>query len=161
MVEKGVLLMEIKALEDLRGWARSIFERNGSYAVLFSERQEGVTLEELRKAVELEVERDYMRLPTDADGVPINIYDKMENDEYGVMTVEAVSHTGFSAYSQNGFAMYTPCVNAEEWRHYKPPAVEGLLREFGDWYAHTKGGCDEESIIAEYAAKFELKEENA
>ena len=27
------------------------------------------------------------------------------------------------------------------------------LREFGDWYAHTKGGCDEDTVLTEYAAE--------
>ena len=41
-------------------------------------------------------------------------------------------------------------------RHHHAPTVEDVLREFGDWYAHTKGGCDEDGIIAEFAAKLRL-----
>ena len=58
---------------------------------------------------------------------------------------------------------------AYDWEHwlqkneslFKPkPTVEDVLREFGDWYAHTKGGCDEDGIIAEYAKRLRLAGED-
>jgi hypothetical protein len=61
---------------------------------------------------------------------------------------------------------FTSCFNSHEQPNNEDheicgryvPTVEDVLREFGDWYAHTKGGCDEDGIIAEYAAKLRLAE---
>lgn len=40
------------------------------------------------------------------------------------------------------------------------PTVEEVLREFGDWYAHTEGGCDEDGVIASYAKRLRLAGED-
>ena len=108
-------------------------------------------------------ELGWVRLPKDADGVPFRIGDKVDSDHYEDGTV-----TGIQFYKiYNGGIRTLIAVRPDRWdvamwhtpdeyRHYHEPTVEDVLREFGDWYAHTKGGCDEDAIIAEYAAKLRL-----
>ena len=93
----------------------------------------------------------------DADKKPIRLGDEVYQVEGGlVYTVESITfypnNTTVSFGCKHGFG----CDNAHNVHHYHAPTVEDVLREFGDWYAHTKGGCDEEAIIAEYAAKLRL-----
>lgn len=90
-------------------------------------------------------------LPKDADDVRWNIGDKDENGNE-VIAFKLASD-GWYVITDNKWSF-----QSEKYRHYHAPTIEDVLREFGDWYAHTKGGCDEDSIIAEYAAKLQLKE---
>lgn len=93
----------------------------------------------LQKADEIqaEVERDYMRLPVDSDGVPIRIGDLLdapEGEEYGVVEVVELTFDGEDWYFKGevplsfmGLAGY---FNTAGWRHYrKPRTVEDVLRE--------------------------------
>jgi hypothetical protein len=95
----------------------------------------------------------YIELPKDANDEYICPGDVM--DGYG-KTIEVVElrygRSGWVLISRdgNGYADTFAFV------HHHKPTVEDVLREFGDWYAHTKGGCDEDGIIAEYAAKLRL-----
>lgn len=97
-------------------------------------------------------ELGWVRLPKDADGEYIHSGDVL--DGYG-KTIEVVEmrhgRSGWVLISRdgNGYA------DTFAFAHHKQ-TVEDVLREFGDWYAHTKGGCDEDGIIAEYAAKLRL-----
>ena len=111
-------------------------------------------------------ELGWVRLPKDADGVPFRIGDKVDSDHYedgtvtgiqfykiyngGIRTLIAVRPDGWDVATWR-----TP----DEYRHHHEPTVEDVLREFGDWYAHTKGGCDEDGILAEYAAKLRMAKE--
>lgn len=103
-------------------------------------------------------EHGWVRLPKDADGVPIHIGDVMEwNRKPFAALVITITKDGWEMWDgEHGRA-----VPVELARHHHAPTVEDVLREFGDWYAHTKGGCDEDGIIAEYAAKLRLAEEDA
>ena len=109
------------------------------------------------------IDEHYQLLPVDADGETIHVGDVMEwvrykdDDPTIVRTVSGIGNGVFFAWSdeQGRYAQY----EARAYRHYHAPTVEDVLREFGDWYAHTKGGCDEDGIIAEYAAKLRLAEE--
>lgn len=106
----------------------------------------------------------YVELPKDADDVPIHMGDKMEcftsqhRDVPKVFEVQRIIMDDVTGWRLVAYpATYVP----EECRHYHAPTVEDVLLEFGEWYTHTKGGCDEDSIIAEYAAKLRLAEEDA
>ena len=107
-------------------------------------------------------EHGWIRLPLDADGVPIRIGDVL--DEIAVATYPFVPAKVVGYHECCGEVL--PIVEndgefqviPEKVCHYHAPTVEDVLREFGDWYAHVKGGCDEDGIIAEYAAKLLLVE---
>lgn len=91
-------------------------------------------------------------LPKDAYDMRWNIGDKDE-DGNEIIAFKLASD-GWYIITDNKWSF-----QSEKRRHYHVPTVEDVLREFGDWYTHTKGGCDEDSIIAEYAAKLQLKED--
>ena len=94
-----------------------------------------------------------VELPKDADGEYIHIGDVMEWCDSGeTLTVEGIG-SDVLFYIDGENAEWAAARNK---RHHHEPTVEDVLREFGDWYAHTKGGCDEDGIIAEYAAKLRL-----
>lgn len=104
-------------------------------------------------------ELGWVRLPVDADGVPIRVGDVMESKGSDFLFDEAsfevramrCDECGWEVYDRLG-DRYAPSLL----RHHHAPTVEDVLREFGDWYAHTKGGRDEDGIVAEYAAKLRL-----
>lgn len=100
-------------------------------------------------------EGGWVRLPVDADGEVIHIGDRVENNERVARIVLTDGNCEPSVYVEK-----LPNVLHEYFcdaiSHYHEPTVEEVLREFGDWYAHTKGGCDEDGIIAEYAARLRL-----
>ena len=84
-----------------------------------------------------DIERTHMRLPVDADGVPVRIGDTMERicaeDRY-VFTVGLIGADGFCMDYETSF------FKASECRHVQPDTVESLLKEFalatdyaGDW----------------------------
>lgn len=110
------------------------------------------------------LEEGYIELPKDHDGKYIHIRDWMESPE-GVVDVV----TGID-YDVNLSGRYT-VLRGKEWislpayfsRHYHEPAVEDVLDEFASAYDRI-GGEDEEhqkylDLIAEYAAKLQLKEQ--
>ena len=97
----------------------------------------------------------WVRLPLDADGVPIHVGDVMENivcppvhREVTGVGVECFYgwDEGNGRYSQFDVACY---------RHHHAPTVEDVLREFAD---EVQRCCDTEDTIAEYAEKLRLKE---
>lgn len=98
-------------------------------------------------------ELGWIRLPVDANNEYIRVGDRMQVCDTGIVfdvTLLRLINSGWVVNPVN----FVP----SDLRHYREPTVEDVLREFGDWYAHTKGGCDEDGIIAEYAAKLRLKE---
>ena len=97
-------------------------------------------------------EHGWVRLPVDANGEYVNIGDVMVYADGNTCPMKVVALVPPSVFLTDDGPRY-----ADMCRHYKPTVVD-VLREFGDWYAHTKGGCDEDGIIAEYAAMFQLKE---
>ena len=96
-------------------------------------------------------------LPVDADGVPIHVGDVMEGEKIGGGFGEPFEVVGYIMSNGELEPMDKhKCPRKRKYSHHHEPTVEDVLREFGDWYAHTKGGCDEDGIIAEYAAKLRL-----
>lgn len=91
---------------------------------------------------------DYTPLPVDADGVPIHVGDVMNKGE---VTCVRDCGKGWEVVLDN---LYT--YDAPSLRHHAT-TVEDVLREFADdWLG---GGCDDDGIVAEYAAKLQLKED--
>lgn len=92
-------------------------------------------------------ENEWVKLPVDADGEVIHIGDVMDK---GKVTCIRDCGKGWEVILNSLYTYDAPSL------HHHEPTVEDVLREFGDWYAHTKGGCDEDAIVAEYAAKLKL-----
>lgn len=113
----------------------------------------------------------WVKLPVDAEGVPIQLGDYLESDEYGGkqfpcrgLNVEVCTSgkrwTVCMSYdSYSGTSEYT---SANRCHHVKPPTVEDVLREFVDevWNRYCNGATASDSGIreleAEYAAKLRL-----
>lgn len=99
-------------------------------------------------------EQGLMRLPVDADGVPIHVGDEMDFSE-GVrgLTVIGVgtssihdSDMGAIIRDDNGYTWF----NARFLHHHHKPTIEDVLREYGE---EVRACCDTEDTITEYAAK--------
>lgn len=100
-------------------------------------------------------EHGWMRLPVDADGVPIRVGDVMEWDN-GTFTVHELKVTEDSWTTwdeQHGYTVHVDVC------HHHAPTVEDVLREFTERVCdglHTPKALDTQVIIAEYAAKLRL-----
>lgn len=114
--------------------------------------------EVLEQAID-ELSDEWVQLPVDADGVPIHVGDEMDVGFVARIVITDDEWPPYLyAYKETPHILSQHFCN--EVSHHHEPTVEDVLREFGDWYAHTKGGCDEDGIIAEYAAKLRLAGEN-
>lgn len=107
--------------------------------------------------LESEIAERYMLLPVDADGVPIHVGDELcgYGRPKGGVQVAMVSESCVIVREDwnDNPAKHGLLWAADEVRHVKQRTVEDVLREFGDWYVHVKGGCDEPGVIADYAAE--------
>lgn len=83
--------------------------------------------EHVFKALADEIERDYMRLPRDADGVPIRVGDDMANEEMGPLRVLGVFSTGFIWVDDAGECYEVSLLGRSKYRHVKPDPVKELL----------------------------------
>lgn len=105
-------------------------------------------------------EHGWVRLPVDADGVPIRVGDEMEPisvkyDRFGVVTLCLDTRDG-------RWSLLTDLDG--EWshdemcqlRHYTPPTVEDVLREFALRVTGKEVGSINHDTVAEYAAKLRL-----
>ena len=97
---------------------------------------------------------DYTALPIDADGVPIHIGDRVENNERVARIVLTDGSWEPSVYIEK-----LPNVLHEhfcnEISHYHEPTVEDVLREFAFQIGQS---ATDDDIVAEYAAKLRLAE---
>ena len=118
--------------------------------------------EEIADEIEAEIERDYMRLPVDADGVPIRVGDKLMTDNedsslYGrELFVTAVSehHIPYQILPYEGDGHYrTGCL--ANIRHVKPRTLEDVLREMldreGDGIGLREFNRDFDAFVEHYA----------
>lgn len=113
-------------------------------------------------------EHGWVRLPKDADGKPIHMGD--------LVTVpwkdKVYEVAGFSCSKQLCGGIRTiwidvyspekqrnvPLCGADSCRHYHAPTVEDVLREMADRiYADEDEPRDRDAIVAEYAAKLQLR----
>lgn len=109
-------------------------------------------------------ESQWVKLPVSEDGDALHIGELVdERLPFGGYAAPAPIDTMELYRGASGYgwmvkldAENRALINPKLLRHHHEPTVEDVLREFGDWYAHTKGGCDEDGIIAEYAAKLRL-----
>lgn len=107
-------------------------------------------------------EHGWIRLPVDADGVPIHVGDVMkwvryeDDDPTIVRKVSAVGADVFFAwsYEQGRYAQY----EAHAYRHHHEPTVEDVLREFALKAAGRECMTMRNDLVDEYAAKLRLAE---
>lgn len=96
-------------------------------------------------------ESGWVRLPVDADGVPIHVGDVMAYAD-NTKPMEVIALVPPAVFlTEDGPRFADMC------RHYHAPTVEDVLREFGkrwDDPAHYAKG----ELVEEYAAKLQLKE---
>ena len=88
-----------------------------------------------------------MRLPKDADGIPIHVGDEMLDFEHNRVTVMWVYPGGYMYFENDD---YMAVVSPHLHHHYHAPTIEEVLRELVD---EVQRCCDTENTIAEYAAK--------
>ena len=98
----------------------------------------------------------YVKLPKDADGVPIRVGDVLTDGEY-TFVVDELATFGDGSWSirnEDGDAW-----KARDVTHHHKPTVEDVLQEFfeevGDGL-HTLEAVDTQVIIAKYSAKLRL-----
>lgn len=87
--------------------------------------------------IEAEIERDYMRLPVDADGVPIHVGDVLDppkgSEEYGRLMVTELTYDGEDWYFKGeipaSFTGQAGYFNVIGFTHAKPRTLEDVLRD--------------------------------
>ena len=155
----------------------------GKYSQLFVFRTEdfGAWYRRVRDAHEREVdggvdamtdaelaEHGLVRMPEDADGVPIHVGDSIEiigGEDGTAVAIELCEDGGWNV-SMRPTGWDTPTLfAAESVRHRHEPTVEDVLREFTDevWNRCCEGATASDSgideLVAECAAKLQLREE--
>ena len=104
----------------------------------------------------------WVKLPVDADGVPIRVGDVMESKGSGLLFGKAsfevrsmrCDECGWEVYDRLG-DRYAPSLL----RHYHAPTVEDVLTEFGIDWEHESDCEDRAALLKEYAAKLQLRED--
>lgn len=128
----------MEGIEKLREYARNT-------KTVFAE-----PLAEIADEIEAEIEREYMRLPVDADGVPIHLGDELDNiNKSERYKVTSIGDNGYiRIYSDTGWIHSSHC------RHVKPDPIKKLLEEYaGKRFARSNMGLDIEGLADDYAAK--------
>lgn len=95
----------------------------------------------------------WIRLPVDADGVPLRVGDEIEYPNGARDTVR------FATISPIGWAVNDRGWKPEAMRHHHPPTVEDVLEQFLTAYDDADEGqlgITTRDVIAEYAAKLRL-----
>ena len=166
--------------DELRAWFKDrMFMGNGWREIRdIADRIDEAHERELRETGEdivRDVRREWVRLPLDADGVPICVGDVMECGDGTVFTVESISLHPFgwrcsgdgidgSGYKCTAHPLPHSC------RHHRTPTVEDVLREFGEKMGENKSryvsdvwDMDEwcaadRDTIAEFVKRLQLRE---
>lgn len=137
-----------ESLGRLRKWIRAT--REDGFGPM------GTDLETLRGiADELDaelayIERTYMRLPVDADGVPVRIGDTMGRicaEDRDVFTVGLIGSDGLCMDDETSF------FKASECRHVQPDTVEDIIAEVVQFGANADTGTRIEDVVEEYAER--------
>lgn len=127
-----------------------------------SEQFESLTVDMEPMTDEDMAEHGWMRLPKDADGVPIHVGDTVTcaRSVWEVTGLRLTSLgwgvccTIFNDHDGSGTNVYPP----RDLRHYHAPTIEDVLRDFA--YCCEEGATEQDidEIITEYAAKLRLAE---
>lgn len=119
------------------------------------------TLELIAAEIETEIKREYMRLPVDADGVPIQIGDSLYSDETkrqfmcrGMsLTLQSDSRKWWTIECWfDGYSGTSEYVSAKSCRHVKPRTLEDILGDYVEaWDSKAITERDAQEITAKYA----------
>ena len=105
---------------------------------------------------EMAAERDgWVRLPVDADGVPIHVGDVMEVISSKQHAKACYMQMGPSGTWAVGLTQDCHWYDTESLRHHAP-TVEDVLREFADAWAEWKDGAAMMNPVETFAAKLRL-----
>ena len=105
-------------------------------------------------------ESTHVELPKDADGVPIHIGDVMENIVCPSVHREVTGVGAECFYGwDDGNGRYSQ-FDVSCSRHHHAPTVEDVLREMLDAWGELPAEETNEAIVAEYAAKLQLREDS-
>ena len=115
-------------------------------------------LDHIADRIDERMEREYVKLPVDADGVPIRVGDVMEGEKIGGGFSEPFEVVGYIMSNGELEPMDEhKCPRKHVYlHHHHELTVEDVLREFFSRYVTTKPKDEDDAIIAEYAAKLRL-----
>ena len=109
-----------------------------------------------------DTEHGWVRLPVDADGVPIRVGDRVQflGSDPSTVSHMSLASDGWRVYVKYDGDLGTGSGDPNCMRHYTPPTVEDVLREFSCvLMGKQEFDGDVAEAIAEYAAKLQLKED--
>ena len=121
---------------------------------------------------EVMAERGWVRLPVDADGVPIRVGDKLQLDDGSTFTVTSMALSSQGDWELTTSTDWAVCCGCFDMlHHHRDPTTEDVLREFARVGIRiaSKDGINpqefefyaDEDAIAEYAERLQLKEVDA
>lgn len=153
-------------------WIRSEYLNKIADEIEAEIAEQSAFIERLRKAVEngddvTLWDADYMRLPVDADGIPIRLGDRLEGWKHPIDEISFAA-TGIALDNCKGEHVTLHMLETDL-RHHHPPTIEDVLEEFVRKAVRigAKGGVTPDITvyaldddIAEYADKLREVLEN-
>ena len=134
-------MSEIKALEKLRKSLKDCTNKAGVEPNQFDTYWiTANACDMLIDELEAEIADNYMRLPCDADGVPIRVGDELEGD----FIVDYVSPHWVLAVGRSA-------KHKDSCHHVKPRTLEDVLRDYACDFADSNGPDYDEEITRHYA----------
>ena len=108
-------------------------------------------LKSISNRIDMAVRDEYIKLPEDADGVPVHVGDWITGKWGAKAKVEAVTPDDVYWWEPDGCHW----CHAFEIRHYHEPTVEDVLREMCLEIDRRceRGGIDYDELFAEYSEK--------
>lgn len=104
---------------------------------------------------------EWVRLPKDADGVPIHVGDVLTDDaefeSEGKVVRLMFENEGWLVGFDERVKWAEPSIH--EWHHYHEPTVEDMLREFALAVCKDDALTIRKGVVEEYAAKLRLAKE--
>lgn len=138
----------LEALEKLREYR--LFKEGKMHSAYF-------TTDKIIDEIQAEIDASYMRLPVDADGVPIHVGDEMKQNGVKIGCVTAVGfHVEPRAWVLPKGRNVSVSFVAEGIRHVKPRTLESVLLDMlGSYYRKLTGSwatlTTDEELASGYA----------
>lgn len=106
-------------------------------------------------------EDGWVRLPLDADGVPIHVGERVQliGNDPSTVSHMSLAGDGWRVYVKYDGDLGTGSGEPSRIRHHHAPTVESVLAEMLDAWGELPSNVTNEAIIAKYAAKLQLKED--
>lgn len=132
--------------DELREYANKVIHREDYMAGL------AFDLNRIADRIDEAIASEYVKLPVDADGVPIHIGDEVDTEHFGTVEVEGFVHHSVAFYNYSEQPAYLCTTPTSLCRHHHEPTVEDVLREFAKcWDDPTHYAKGE--LVEEYAEK--------